>query len=151
MSNKRAAYPEFMAEASDGHYARDVSLALSELIDDLREQASAQSKTVSGDLTIKQRFALNERGEVDFSYDVAVKKPKRPRVKGRHYITKDGELTSVHPRQLSITDALNNASRAPARAEERTPKHERTAERRPRAAVVEVPEADLSMDENEEG
>lgn len=148
---KRTAYPDFVGEASDGQYAKDASTSLTELIDDLREQASAQSKTVSGDLTIKQRFSVNERGEVDFSFDVAIKKCKRPRVKGRHYLTAAGELTSVHPRQMSITDALNNASRAPARAEERTPKYERTAERRPRAAVVEVLEADLSMDENEEG
>lgn len=43
--SKRAAYPEFMAEASDGHYARDVSIALSELIDDCTAQARPARRT----------------------------------------------------------------------------------------------------------
>lgn len=145
---KRTAYPDFVGEASDGQYAKDVSTSLTELIDDLREQASAQSKTVSGDLTIKQRFSVNERGEVDFSFDVAIKKCKRPRVKGRHYLTAAGELTSVHPRQMTIADAMEKA-RTPARPEERAPRIAPTAERTPRRQHVEVPESDLSATNEE--
>lgn len=147
--SKRAAYPEFMAEASDGHYARDVSIALSELIDDCTTQASNQSKTVKGTLTIKQEFAINERGEVDFSFDVAIKKPKRPRVKGRHYIDKDGGLTAVHPRQLSIGDALDAARRPGRVAEERAPRAPVERTPKAKATAMDVPEDDMSSTEEE--
>lgn len=118
----RTAYPDFVAEVSDGHYARDVSKELTELVDDLRTQAAAQSKKVKGKLTIELSFECDERGEVDFNYATKTKRPSRPTVRGG--------LTSVHPRQLTIGDAIENARRPARPTEERAPKAkapERTA------------------------
>lgn len=145
----KTAYPEFVGEASDGHYARDVSRDLTELIEDLRTQAASQGKTVKGKLTIDLAFEVSERGDVDFKYGTKVKRPARPTVAGRLWIGKNGGLTSVHPRQLTIGDAMDKARRPSAAHEERSPKT-KAEERRPRAAVaVEAPEDDLSPTEEE--
>lgn len=146
----KTAYPEFVGEASDGHYARDVSRDLTELIEDLRTQAAAQGKTVKGKLTIELGFEVSDRGDVDFHYATKVKRPARPTVTGRMWIGKSGGLTAVHPRQLTIGDAMDKARR-PDRAEERTPQAAKKSERRVATAqVTEAPEDDLSPTAEEE-
>lgn len=103
--NGPEAFVDFTKEASDGAFRADVSREFLALIKTCAEQALAQGSTAKGKLTIDLNFAIDPRGEVDFTYGTKTKNPPRPTQRGRLWIGRGGGMTAVHPKQLEIPGA----------------------------------------------
>lgn len=97
------AFVEFSEELADGHFAADSSRELQRVITECHERAVTENKVGKGKLTIELAIAIDPRGQAAITYAHKLKLPPRATALGQAWITKDGLLTSVHPKQLEIS------------------------------------------------
>lgn len=95
-------FARFFEQVADGDFHRDASKRLFELSNALRDEAIRVDGKVKGKMTIVVDVSVDERGQVGFNCDSAIKIPKPKRTTAQAWITASGNLTLEHPTQIKL-------------------------------------------------
>ncbi|MCF1453440.1 hypothetical protein [Agrobacterium vitis] len=90
-----------------GQFHKDLTSTVQETIAKLQgligDNAKAKAK---GSITIKLDICVQD-GRIEFDADVSAKTPKPPRRSTIHFLTDDGEISTLHPRQHDMFSGPN--------------------------------------------
>lgn len=95
-------FARFLEGLGDGDAVNELSEQLFELTGKLQDEALARGDKVAGMLTFKLAISADPRGNVGMVYDVEIKKPKPKRVPAIGWLTKGGNVTFEHPKQIKL-------------------------------------------------
>lgn len=94
-------FARFLQMVDDGVAEAEASDELAELVKTLEAHAEDNGQA-KGQITIVIDMTVNRNGRTDVKHDVKVKKPKKPRAGSVFWVTKTGNLSNKHPRQLKL-------------------------------------------------
>ena len=91
-----------LQQVADGDAHAELSQSLHELTLGLAVAARATAGVVKGELMLRLRMTVDEKGVVGVGYEVKIKEPPPTRSSSVFWITKGGNLTPENPRQANL-------------------------------------------------
>jgi hypothetical protein len=95
-------FARFLEGLGDGDAVNELSEQLFKLTTKLQDESLARGDKVAGMLTFKLAISADPRGNVGMVYDIELKEPKPKRVPAIGWLTKGGNVTFEHPKQLKM-------------------------------------------------
>ncbi len=94
-------FARFLQMIDDGVAEAEASDELASLMKTLEAHAE-DNGTAKGQITLVIDFKLDRKGRTDVTHDIKTKKPKKARAGSVFWVTKTGNLSNKHPRQLDL-------------------------------------------------
>jgi hypothetical protein len=95
-------FVSFLNNIADGEAEGELSYQLHELVKRMREESVARGDTVSGGLTLKLKFKVDNLGHVIVGYKVTKTEPDRKTSGAHFWLTKGNNLTVENPKQQKL-------------------------------------------------
>ena len=92
--------PVLLGLLEDGDLARDLSAQIKEAIQKTRE-AVGKRETGSCSVTLKLGFKI-DGDSVDIRTEISANIPKAPRGNSVFFLTRDGDISTQHPKQMGL-------------------------------------------------
>ncbi len=92
---------QLLALIENGDAAHDFFKEVGKTLDVMREAQGGSKAKIKGSVTFKLSFVLDE-DVVEIDPEITAKVPKIPRRHTMTFITATGELSTEHPKQLSL-------------------------------------------------
>lgn len=92
----------FTANLGGGNLNKDASAELQKVLEKLRDEADYFNIKVKGSLKLELKFSLDPLGVLQVDHDVSSKLPKRKRPTATAWLTKGGNATFEHPKQMKL-------------------------------------------------
>lgn len=96
------AFSVILQQIADGDAHSEVSAELQRLLKTMSARAKDQNKSLNGELTLKLKIAVDERGVLAIGYDVKTKEPSPKRAASTFWIDKAGNASVTNPRQIEL-------------------------------------------------
>jgi hypothetical protein len=94
-------FARFVQMIDDGVAEAEASDDLADLVKVLEAHAEDNGQA-KGQITLVIDMTVNRNGRTDVKHEIKMKKPKKPRAGSVFWVTKTGNLSNKHPRQLKL-------------------------------------------------